>query len=282
MAKLDIFKREWVDMLFEGRNKSYGAYQLRSDNPKVMTKSFLIGAALFSLALAFPLIAGALKSDDVEQSLDEDIVLVDMTDIATPVVPDVPEEVAPPPPPQEEATKSINDQVKFTEPKVVEAKKVTEEIATVEELKKADPAQETKEGDKEKGEVKVNEATGNADKGKGVPGGNGDGEDTNKVYMAVEKTAEPPGGLQAFYKTFAKKYNAPEVDEGIRQIKVTLSFVVEKDGSFTNVRVLRDPGFGAGREAIRVLNTMPKWAPAQQNGRAVRSQFSLPITIQVQ
>ncbi len=282
MAKLDIYKSEWLDMLFEGRNKEYGAYELRAESPKVLTRSFLIGAAVFSFAIASPIILSKIGNGD-SSKVEEDVVLVDMANIDLPEVPDVPEvpeELPPPPPPMDEPAKSINDQVKFTEPEIVKADKVKEEIATVEDLKQADPGQKTQEGDKEKGEIKVDERTGTADKGTtGQGGGDGDG---NKIYVAVEKQAGPAGGLPTFYKTFANKYNAPEVDEGVRQIRVMLSFVVEKDGSFTDIKVLRDPGFGAGKEAIRVLKTMPKWTPAEQNGRKVRSQFTLPITIQVQ
>jgi len=279
MAKLDLFKQEWLDMLFEGRNKSYGAYELRAEAPKILTTSFLIGASVFVLAIASPLILGEGIN---KPKMEEEVVLVDMAVIDMPEIPEIPEieeELPPPPPPPPaEAAKSVNDQVKFTEPEIVKAEEVKEEIATVTELETADPGQKTQEGDKEKGEIKVNENTGEADKGQGS-GGDGDG---NQIYFAVEKQAGPSGGMQAFYKSFASKYNAPEVDEGVRQIRVMLQFVVEKDGSFTDIKVVRDPGYGAGREAMRVLRSMAKWTPAEQNGRKVRSQFTLPITINVQ
>ncbi|UYW00630.1 energy transducer TonB [Flavobacterium agricola] len=280
MAKLDLFKQEWLDMLFEGRNKSYGAYELRAEAPKILTTSFFIGATVFVAAIVSPLLFAGNDNENVEQ----DVVLVTMADIEMPDIPEIPEieeelPPPPPPPPAEEPAKSVNDEVKFTEPEIVKAEEVKEEIATVEDLKKADPGQKTQEGDKEKGEIKVAERTGEADKGKGTSGGDGDG---NQIYYAVEKSAQPAGGLPSFYKSFASKFNAPEVDEGVRQIRVMLQFVVEKDGSFTDIKVLRDPGYGAGREAMRVLRSMPKWTPAEQNGRKVRSQFTLPITINVQ
>ena len=280
MAKLDLYNQEWLDMLFEGRNKSYGAYELRAESSKVLTTSFFIGATVFALAIASPLI---FKGGDNKDNVKEEAILVEMADldlIEIPEIPEIEEELPPPPPPPpaDEPAKSVNDQVKFTEPEIVKAEKVKEEIATVEDLKTADPGQKTQEGDKEKGEIKVNERTGEADKGNGS-GGDSDG---NQIYYAVEKQAGPSGGMQSFYKSFATKYNAPDVDEGVRQIKVMLQFVVEKDGSFTDIKVLRDPGYGAGKEAMRVLKSMPKWTPAEQNGRKVRSQFTLPITINVQ
>ncbi|MEY2739714.1 MAG: hypothetical protein RL259_1623, partial [Bacteroidota bacterium] len=92
-----------------------------------------------------------------------------------------------------------------------------------------------------------------------------------------------PGGMDAFYKKFASSFTPPEVDEGVTQLRVLVGFVVEKDGSFTDIRVIRDGGYPeAGKEAIRVLKKMPNWKPAVHNGRSVRSQFALPIVVRVQ
>lgn len=81
---------------------------------------------------------------------------------------------------------------------------------------------------------------------------------------------------------FISKFRAIHVPDHTRKVQVILSFVVEKDGSITDIKVLRDPGYGTGTEAIRVLKSMPKWKPARQDNKTVRSQFTLPITIQVQ
>ena len=85
-----------------------------------------------------------------------------------------------------------------------------------------------------------------------------------------------------FSQTFISKFRELQVDNNVSKVQVILSFVVEKDGSITAIKVLRDPGYGAGKEAVRVLKNMPKWKPARQDNRTVRSQFTLPITIQVQ
>jgi len=104
-------------------------------------------------------------------------------------------------------------------------------------------------------------------------------EDTN-IYntSGVEVKPEFPGGLSAFYKYIGKSYNTPNV-AGLKG-KVFVTFVIEKDGSVTDVKVLRDIGYGTGEEAIRVLKDCPKWLPAEQNGQKVRVLFSLPISIQ--
>jgi len=268
MSKLNIFKTEWIDMVFEGRNKAYGAYQLRSENPKTTTRALFIGALLFAAAIAGPVVKNIISEQlakGEEESKDKIV--------ETALLPPPPKEDLPPPPPPE-PPKSVNDQVKFPPPEVVKKELVRDEDPpTVEDLKTADPGQKNVKGDKD-AEIVIDQPTGDGDKGAEIV-------DDNKVYTAVEVQAGPSGGLQAFYKKFANSFNDAEVDEGVSQIKVMLSFVVEKDGSFTDVKVLRDPGYGAGKEAIRVLKNMPNWKPAIQNGRPVRSQFTLPITIQV-
>lgn len=283
MSKLNIFRKEWLDIVFEGRNKSYGAYQLRSENPKVTTFALFAGIALFGVGLASPLIIkaieGSLGNNKKDAPLDTEITLVDL---ATPPPPPV--ELPPPPPvetppPPPEATKSVVDTKKFTPPKVVEKEKVVEEIAKVEDFRDKDPGTKDAKGDKEKGDIKTGESTGNADKGTKPVDGDDDG---NKVFIAVQVSASPPGGMAGFNKTFISRFRTPDIDSSVKKIQVIVKFIVEKDGSLTDITVLRDPGYGAGKEAVRVLQNMPKWKPAVQNGKNVRSQFTLPITIQVQ
>lgn len=287
MSKLNIFNRDWVDIVFEGRNKSYGAYQLRSENPKVTTLSLFAGIALFGIALASPMIIdlakGTFGNNKVDQPLDKVVEMQNLDlpqDIPPPPPPPIEEELPPPPPPPPaDEVKSINDTKKFTEPEVAKKEEVKEEIVSQDDLKDADVGTKDMKGDKEKGEIKIAEKTGEADKG--VGGGNGDG-DPNKIFLAVQVQAEYPGGNQAFMKQFVSRFRAPDMDSGAKAIRVIVTFVVERDGSLTDIKVVRDPGFGVGKEAMRVLNNMPKWKPAEQNGKKVRSQFTLPITIQVQ
>ena len=100
------------------------------------------------------------------------------------------------------------------------------------------------------------------------------------VYAAtgVEVKPEFKGGLNKFYEYIAKNFQSPDVP-GLKG-KVLISFVIEKDGSITDIKVLKDIGYGSGEEAIRILKNCPKWSPAEQNGKTVRCQFMLPIAIQ--
>ncbi|OYU79782.1 MAG: energy transducer TonB [Flavobacterium sp. BFFFF1] len=260
--KLDIFKQKWIDMVFEGRNKSYGAYELRKKNPKVTMIALLIGALFFSALLALPMIDWG-KSDDDEK---EKVKMVDMANLPPPPPPDKP--LVPPPPPPPPAPKI--DEVKFVPPKVVKKEEVVEEIKTIEELKDKNVGAKDVKG-QDDGRIVVDD-----------PSGDGPPEskvvEDNTVYNNVEIPAEfPGGGLPAFYEYVKKKFRVPEGETINGNIIVT--FVVEKDGSLTDIKVLRDLGYGTGKEAERLLRSSPKWKPGVQNGRSVRSRFNLPIKI---
>ena len=104
--------------------------------------------------------------------------------------------------------------------------------------------------------------------------------DENTIYNSsgVEVKPEFPGGIEKFYAFLGKNFQMPD-EEGLKG-KVYVTFVVEKDGSLTDIKVIRDIGYGTGKEAIRVLKKCPKWTPGEQNGKKVRVLYSLPITIQ--
>lgn len=101
----------------------------------------------------------------------------------------------------------------------------------------------------------------------------------NTVYSTarVEVKPEFPGGIRKFYAFVAKNYKIPS--EGGLEGTVIVVFEVEKDGSLTNIQILKDIGYGTGKEAIRVLKLSPEWKPAELNGKKVRCSYSLPITL---
>ena len=102
----------------------------------------------------------------------------------------------------------------------------------------------------------------------------------NTVYNSggIEVKPEFKGGLNKFYEYISKNYRTPEVP-GLKG-KLLISFVVEKDGSIADIKVLKDIGYGTGEEAIRLLKNCPKWTPAEQQGKKVRCSFMLPLNIQ--
>ncbi|MDI9256612.1 MULTISPECIES: energy transducer TonB [Flavobacterium] len=258
--KLDLFTRQWIDIVFEGRNKAYGAYELRQENPKVTMRSLLIGALIFSFAVASPLIISLIpEGNDDEANMDKKIVTVKL-----PPKEEQPKDLPPPPPPPPKV-----DQVKFVKPVVAKTEEVTEEPPKIEEIKDKKLGDETIKGDPD-APLTIE------------PVGNGPSvvEEDNNIYntAGIEVKPDFPGGLEKFYKFVGKNFQVPE-EEGLKG-KIFVTFVVEKDGSLTDIKVIRDIGYGTGKEAIRVLKSCPKWNPGEQNGKKVRVLYSLPISIQ--
>ncbi len=105
--------------------------------------------------------------------------------------------------------------------------------------------------------------------------------DDIKVHSFVQRKAEPKEGLQHFYKNYMRKFNSAKFSSSTGTLDVRLRFVVEKDGSFTDVSVSYENVRGAGEEAVRVLRTMPAWKPATHKGKIVRSAFTLPMKIRI-
>jgi periplasmic protein TonB len=263
--KIDLFDNKWTDIVFEGRNKSYGAYELRKTNNKTNLRALIIGALVFSAAIAAPVIINMLP----DSSNDDDALTDKITTVKLPPKEEKPKENLPPPPPPPPKV----DQVKFVKPVVAKTEEVTEEPPKVEEIKDKNLGKEDIKGDP------------NADLVLTPPG---DGpkqtevvEEDNTIYSTAGLEVQPefPGGIDKFRSFIGKNFNSPE-DEGFKGGKVFVQFVVEKDGSLTDIKVVRDAGFGTKEEALRVVKmSKAKWTPAEQNGKKVRCSFMLPIVL---
>lgn len=259
--KLNLLSNQWLEIVFEGRNKGYGAYDLRKSITKNSTRAFIIGTILFAVLVSMPTLMRMIPDRQEDTTLDTKITAVKM-----PPKKEKPKENLPPPPPPPPKV----DQVKFVKPVVAKADEVVEEIAVVKDLKDKNIGKETIKGDPD-AELTVEPV------GTGVAAVV---EEDNTVYntAGIEVKPDFPGGLEKFYQFISKNYQTPE-EEGLKG-KVYVTFVVEKDGSLTDIKVLRDIGYGTGKEAIRVLNKCPRWSPGEQNGKKVRCTYSLPISIQ--
>jgi protein TonB len=262
--KLDLLNKQWLDIVFEGRNKSYGAYELRKKNNNTSMIAFFIGAFVFALAVATPKIAEFLGSagDDDSANLNTKITTVKLPPKEKPK-----ENLPPPPPPPPKV-----DQVKVVKPVVAKTEEVTEDPPKNKEVENKKIGSETIKGDPD-ADLRL-EPPGDGPKQAEVV------EDTNELFNSagVEVKPEFPGGIAKFYNFIKNNYQAPD-EPGLKG-QVFVSFVVEKDGSLTDIKVLRDIGFGTGKEAMRVLNKCPKWTPAEQNGKKVRCSYQIPIKIE--
>ena len=259
--KLDLLNNNWLEIVFEGRNKSYGAYDLRKSVTKNSIKAFIIGTIIFAVLVSIPTLMRMIPDAQEDTTLDQKIITAKM-----PPKKEKPKENLPPPPPPPPKV----DQVKFVKPVVAKADEVVEEIVVIKDLKDKNIGKETIKGDPD-AELTVEPV------GTGVAAVV---EEDNSVYnvAGIEVKPDFPGGLEKFYAFVGKNYQAPE-EEGLKG-KVYVTFVVEKDGSLTDIKVVRDIGYGTGKEALRVLNKCPRWTPGEQNGKKVRCTFSLPINIQ--
>lgn|SRR5690606_5963766 len=266
---MNLFKSAWVDTVFEGRNQEYGAYILRKENGRVTLLALLIGSLVFSFAVSFPVISKMLAKDEVVEEKSVEDTKIIMAEILTP------------PPPEEiiekpkviKQTKTIQEVVKHTPPVIVEQETVEQEVTSVDDLKDK-IAGSTNIAASDDGDVVIDDTHSTV---------NVDSEiiDVNQVYTAVEVMPEYPGGINEFRKYIYNKFRAPDVSRDLKG-QVIVNFIVEPDGSLSNIKVLRDNvGYGAAEEAIRVVKTSKKWNPGIQNGRNVRVSFTLPIQINI-
>jgi protein TonB len=178
-----------------------------------------------------------------------------------------------PPPPPPEPPKPKVDQVRFPPPVVKPDNEVKEkDPPTIKELAVADPGQKDQKGDPN-ADIRIDEPVGNSDVKQVVEA------DPNQIFTSVEQVPEFPGGLDKFGAYLGKAIRYPAVArENGTQGRVIVTFVVEKDGSLTDIKVTRGIGSGCDEEAVRVLKNSPKWKPGIQNGRPVRVQYSVPIS----
>ncbi|MEA5424949.1 energy transducer TonB [Arcicella lustrica] len=262
------------DIVFQNRNKAYGAYILRTDYQKSIKIALGIGIGIFCLAVAAPMILANIKHEDKIG------ITINLEDYKIPEPPkDIPvEPEVTPPPPQEEVI--VHKTIAFNQPEIVEDDKATELPPDQDVLNNTDAqiSSVTQEG--EIGEIPVDDP----DRFK-----TGEGSapvevkvEEEKTFLSVETMPEFAGGNAALAKFLQKNLryprNASEVGIGG---KVYVQFVVGKDGNISSINILKGLGFGCDEEAQRVIKLMPRWNPGKQSGRNVSVKFTLPIVFQL-
>lgn len=292
MSSLNLFGKEWLNIVFENRNKLYGAYKLRQESTKTTFTALAIGIGLLGTIFGSSYLY-ASKSDPT-------VVIVDLpTDpLVNPTVIDPIEK--PPVEKPADIEKSVEKVIeKSTVKDVMENKKLVEMTAAKDNDVIDDKinAQKDFNDNINSGQNNTNAHTdgtfnkdgresGDIDTGKNIKSGDGDnpegrtGLNENTIVKLVQKKAAPNEGFEKFFESYIRKFSAKDLGGSEKEILIKLRFVVEKDGSFTDIKVVDDK-HGLGNEAIRVLKAMPNWKPAQHNGRTVRSQFTLPIKVRI-
>ena len=272
MSKLSIYETNWIDIVFENRNKEYGAYPLRQENTKTSFIALFTGALLLTAAICIPMVYNYLNPEHRIPSIVPDIPVV-VVDLTTYVPPKTEVEKTVMPEIKRPITENINTDIKLTNPEIVHSELATTEIATNIELKNT--INTNTEGAIGAGlDTSTSTGTNTGISTPSIP------DNTIVSSAALDKMPEFPGGIKKFYSYVGNNFEKPEIDSE-SAIRVSVSFVIEKDGSMTDIKVLKDPGYGLGTEAIRVLKSLKtKWAPGMIEGKAVRTAYNLPITIQ--
>jgi len=267
ISKFDLYKNEWLELVFDNRNKAYGAYELRQHNSRTMLAALGIAVAVVGIPL---IIIGAMFKPAVPSipfvmhPVTLPNFVVEHPHVTQPQHPHT--HVNPPP-------ASTTPHV-ITNPMLVP---VANPPAPTVQPTRTDPNQSVDLGPVTPG-IEGGVKGGTGDPSVTVPG-NGT---SDAPFNSVEKMPEPYGGAAAWSKFLNKNLKYPDmaVDSHI-QGKVWVSFIVEKDGHLSNIVVERGLGYGTTEEAIRVLKMAPAWKPGIQNGQPVRVRYTLPINFQL-
>ncbi len=283
MAKdVDLTSREWCEIVFEGKNKDFGAYKLRESSPARHTKAIV--SVLIALAIILTLLIlsvnGVFNKPEEEQmaiSTEQEIATFDAEEEE--IEEEEEEQFQMPEPEEIIAPEEVANQQQVTDLLIVEDDKIEEDKQVknqedVLENEAAVGAVDITEGTNDLNKVIIQEQVIAAPKV----------EDEQPVSIAmVEQKPEFPGGEAAMYKWLSDNivYPSAASEEGV-QGRVVVEFVVGKDGSISNVKVVRPRHPALDKEALRVVKAMPNWLPGRNNGQPVKVTYTLPVTFKLQ
>jgi len=262
------------EIVFENRNKSYGAYDIRTEYPRLLTKSFIIGTSLFLVAALTPFIYLTIQkmNEPPPQEVKADLVDIIEDD---PIIEEVkPDEPPPPPPPKEEEQIEI---IQNVVPEPVKAPKIETPPPPISKQIETTTGLVAQEGVKAPAYTPPPPppSTGNKSSTAEVKPQVSD----TQVYSEVEQTAEFPGGINAFRNKVSGNFDGSAMNGDEGTVKTEITFVVERDGSITDVKANgKNSDFNS--EAVRTIKSIKnKWTPAKINGQSVRYRFRLPLTM---
>ena len=279
MSQIDLIDNRWSDIMFENRNKEYGAYVLRRQTTARNIKSIVAVLIIFALVMVYMVAKNAY--DDYQAKHQAQTQVTELTALQEQKKEAkverkeiVKQEKI------EQVVEKVKSSIKFTAPVI----KKDDEVRPEDEMKSQDEIMNSKVavgfanvvGNDESGEVlKAKEVL--------VTEPVKPKEEENKVFDVVEQMPSFPGGTAALMAYLQKAIKYPPVAEenGI-QGRVICTFVVERDGSVTDVRIAKSVDPSLDKEAQRVVSAMPKWIPGKQNGQSVRVKYTLPVTFRLQ
>lgn len=277
MSKIDLISNDWTEIVFSGRNQAYGAYQLRKGTGRRNIWSMVFVAAVAALAyVGLSAYNSYQEAQKAKFEAEMEASLLEQKKEAK-----VEKKTETPKIEQVKQVEKVKSSIAFTPPVI----KKDSEVKPEEEMKTQDQLNESKtavgaftvEGNDEEGGtiLKAVEEIAAPEPPKH--------EEENKIFDVVEQMPAFPGGPAALmqYLTSHVKYPAVAEENGISG-RVTVQFVVERDGSVTDVRTMKSVDPSLDREAERVVKSMPKWIPGKQNGSPVRVKYFVPVVFRLQ
>jgi protein TonB len=258
------------EIVFEYRNKDYGAYAMRKRNGRTMIGATIFSVGLLTLALVGPLMASFLPHSKVTA-----FETVKLDNLIEP--PTLDQKIVLPPPPAHNQQSAVVPQTRFITMEVAIDEDVTEEIASMDDLKNTIDSDKTQQGDPGADPYEIPLDDGGSKGGVfAMP---------NDEIMSINDISEYPGfpgGDEAMIKFLQKNITYPQAAiRAEKQGKVFLEILIEKDGTISEAKVIKGLGFGLDEEANRAVNLMPKWTAAKYNGNSVRIKMTIPISFSI-
>ena len=279
MNATNINTNDFLDILFDGRNKDYGAYDLRRSQDRRL-RNAIIGTA----SLALVIIGGyAIDSRLMAADMHKRDTVFDAGPVPVPINPiEEVQPVTPPPPARPSSPPPASSSIIFSTPDITNAEVVENEMPPVESIGNKTVGVTNTPGDDVNG-VDAPPFTGAGDPGTGVVEA-AKGADHSTTFTTVEIMPSFPGGEAALFKFLQKNIHYPHMAaENDIEGRVAIQFVVDWEGNITGIKVISNRiGAGLEEEAMRVVKLMPKWNPGKQNGQAVNVQFNLPVGFHLQ
>ncbi|WP_310559736.1 energy transducer TonB [Flavobacterium sp.] len=266
MSRLSIYETRWIDLVFENKNQEYGAYQLRRDSSRTTVMAFFSGILLIAAFGTIFTVAHLLRNPIIVETnpiIDEPLIVTPYH--IEPLQPKTPINTGHSKAPQEPTV--LRPMVVATTPDVLV------DVPTNRDVLENHPLSSGTESG-----TGINTTSGTIESPT-LPI-----DDVKEINNTTEldKLPEFPGGINKFYTYVGNNFEKPEID-GINTFRVYVSFIIEKDGSMTDIQVKRDPGFGLGKEAVRVLKSLrTKWSPGMIDSKPVRTAYNLPIVVEMQ
>ena len=270
MAKIDLTSPEWCELIFEGRNKDYGAYKMRAQAAKRLNFSVMLVVVIALVGFSIPRLIKMVTPEKKE-------VMTEVTTLSQLEEPEVKQEefkrvepLAPPPP-------ALKSSIKFTAPVI----KKDEEVNEDDEMKSQDELNETKVA------ISIADVKGNDEEGgmliEDLQEIVTEAPKEEQVFDMVEQAPQFPGGQEEMMKYIYDNIKYPIIaqENGISG-RVICQFVVGSDGKVRDVKVARGVDPSLDKEAVRVIQSMPAWIPGRQNGKAVSVRYTLPIIFRLQ